>query len=236
MTKQPITYRVLFTFVLLLIFPVFHSYATTTDAIFDQVRQAAENEVKAQLTAPQYGTLKVTAANLDTRLRISHCPTPFTTAIPGKQNLSHNVNVLVSCEETNWQVYVPVRIQIEESLLIATKPLARGEVITLNDLQLTQRERRFQRGIAYRDPDQVVGAKVRRGINAGDLIQGNDICLVCRNDSVKIIAAGGGLNIITPGKAMGDGLMGEQVKVQNEKSRRIIDARITGVGEVSVNF
>ncbi len=71
----------------------------------------------------------------------------------------------------------------------------------------------------------------------GDAIQGSDICLVCRNDSVLIKAGRSGLNIVTKGTALSDGsLGGEQIRVQNTKSKRIVDGTITGVGEVTVNF
>ncbi len=204
--------------------------------ILNLVQQIAEDYVEQQVTLPKYGTLTVTAAQLDARLRLSECEFPINATIPGKQSLTHSVNVLVSCDIPRWQVYVPVRISLEMPLVVAAKPLSRGEVIQTGDVHVTMMERRFQRGISYNDTSLVIGAKVRRGINPGDVVQGNDICLVCRNDAVRIIAVGGGLNIVTPGKALSDGLLGDQIKVQNNKSRRVIDGRITGVGEVSVDF
>ena len=64
----------------------------------------------------------------------------------------------------------------------------------------------------------------------------NDICLVCRNDSVLIRAGQSGLAIVTTGKALSDGAIGDEIRVQNSKSKRIIDGVITAVGEVSVKY
>ncbi|MBN8115235.1 flagella basal body P-ring formation protein FlgA, partial [Vibrio vulnificus] len=45
-----------------------------------------------------------------------------------------------------------------------------------------------------------------------------------------------GMSITTKGTAMSDGVVGEQIKVKNDKSNRIIDAQVSGVGEVTVAF
>nr|WP_086941136.1 flagellar basal body P-ring formation chaperone FlgA [Thaumasiovibrio occultus] len=205
-------------------------------AMLALIQQTAEQHAATQIDPPDYGELTLSAATLDSRLNYTQCPSPLLSEIPGRQSMTHNVNVLVSCPELGWKVYVPVRIQLTLPLVVATRPLARGEVIGAGDVEVAMREQRFQRGLSYNEPQLVVGAKVKRAINHGDIIQGNDICLVCRNDVVNIIAAGGGLNIVTPGTALGDGLLGEQIKVQNSKSRRIVEGKVTGVGEVSVIF
>ena len=202
----------------------------------EMVQQAAEEYVKNMIETPARGQLTVQAANLDSRLRLTACPAPLDTSIPGKQSLTGNVTVLVSCQPENWQVYVPVRIRLLLPRVVASKPLARGAVLTAEDLVVQLVETRFQRGIVFDHPEQIIGSKVKRAVNMGEAVQGNDICLVCRNDSVLIKAGGGGLNIVTQGTALSDGSLGDQIRVQNTKSKRVVDAIITGVGEVTVNY
>jgi flagella basal body P-ring formation protein FlgA len=51
-----------------------------------------------------------------------------------------------------------------------------------------------------------------------------------------IYATMGEMTITTRGEALRDGAVGEQVKVKNNRSQRIIDATVSGIGEVSVRF
>ncbi len=62
------------------------------------------------------------------------------------------------------------------------------------------------------------------------------VCVVCRNDSVLIQAISNGMNITTKGTALSDGSLGQQIRVKNDKSNRIIDAQVSGIGEVVVQF
>ncbi|WP_064605488.1 flagellar basal body P-ring formation chaperone FlgA [Photobacterium sp. J15] len=202
----------------------------------DRVQHTAEEFVKNIVEKPEKGQLTVKAANLDSRLRLTPCSAPLESSIPGKQNLSGNVTVLVRCEPENWQVYVPVRIKLLLPRVVAAKPLSRGEVLSAANLDIRMVETRFQRGILFDNPQQIIGSKVKRNVNMGDAVEGGDICLVCRNDSVLIKAGGNGLNIVTKGIALSDGSLGEQIRVQNTKSKRVVDGIITGVGEVTVNF
>lgn len=202
----------------------------------NMVQHAAEEYVKTIVDFPPKGQLTVKAANLDSRLKLTICPEHLESSVPGKQSLTGNVTVLVSCRSESWQVYVPVRIQLLLPRVVATKPLARGVVLSASDLAVQMVETRFQRGVVFERPQQIIGSKVKRNVNMGDAIQGSDICLVCRNDSVLIKAGRSGLNIVTKGTALSDGSLGEQIRVQNTKSKRVVDGTITGVGEVTVNF
>ncbi|MEJ2764179.1 flagellar basal body P-ring formation chaperone FlgA [Photobacterium sp. MCCC 1A19761] len=202
----------------------------------DIIQHTAEEYVKTIVDKPTKGQLTVKAANLDSRLKLGHCTAPLDVSVPGKQSLSGNITVLVRCPTDGWQVYVPVQTQLLLPRVVAIKPLARGAVLTNADLDVQLVEARFQRGVLFDAPEQIIGSKVKRNVNIGEAIEGNDICLVCRNDAVLIKAGHSGFNVITKGIALSDGSLGEQVRVQNSKSKRIVDGVITGVGEVTVSF
>lgn len=202
----------------------------------DTVQHTAERHVEQLINVPERGELKLTAASLDSRLRLSECSEPLNSTIPGKQSLTGNVTVLIRCSPENWQVYVPVRVQLLLPRVVATTPLARGLVLNASHLSVKLVESRFQRGIVFEQPAEIIGSKVKRTVNMGEAVQGNDICLVCRNDAVMIKAGNGGLNIITNGTALSDGALGEQIRVQNTKSKRIVDGTVSAVGEVTVNY
>ncbi|MDD1783298.1 flagellar basal body P-ring formation protein FlgA [Enterovibrio sp. ZSDZ35] len=200
------------------------------------VKDAAESFVETLITAPEHGKLEVQAGHLDSRLTLSNCPSELKTTVPGRQSLNKSVTVMVRCEEDDWQVYVPVQIKLLTPIIVAKRPLDRGVTLTNEDLIIQLVEARFQRGQTYTDADIIIGSRIKRNVGIGEPVQGNDICMVCRNDEVIITASGSGLNIIAKGSALSDGALGEQIKVRNSKSNRIVDATITAVGRVDVKF
>jgi flagella basal body P-ring formation protein FlgA len=84
--------------------------------------------------------------------------------------------------------------------------------------------------------DAVLGAKAKKNLRLGEIIEDRDICVVCRNETVTIKAIKFGMIITTKGVALKDGSHGEQIKVKNIKSNRIISGQVTGVSEVTVIF
>ncbi|ELI6446837.1 TPA: flagellar basal body P-ring formation chaperone FlgA [Photobacterium damselae] len=210
------------------------SFAADID--LETIRHSAEAFVQTQITPPKEGELSIEAAQLDSRLRFSHCSEPLETSLPGKQEINNNATVLVRCNHENWQVYVPVRVQLLLPRVVASVPLGRGMVLSPSNLTVALIESRFQRGAIYQSPQALFGAKVKRNVKIGEAVQANDICMVCRNDKVVISAGQPGLKIITQGTALSDGTLGEQIRVKNNRSNKIISAQVSAVGEVDVSY
>ncbi|HIF9308815.1 TPA: flagellar basal body P-ring formation chaperone FlgA [Photobacterium damselae] len=206
------------------------------DINLETIRHSAEAFVQTQITPPKEGELSIEAAQLDSRLRFSHCSEPLETSLPGKQEINNNATVLVRCNHENWQVYVPVRVQLLLPRVVASVPLGRGMVLSPKNLTVALIESRFQRGAIYQSPQALFGAKVKRNVKIGEAVQANDICMVCRNDKVVISAGQPGLKIITQGTALSDGTLGEQIRVKNNRSNKIISAQVSAVGEVDVSY
>jgi flagella basal body P-ring formation protein FlgA len=53
---------------------------------------------------------------------------------------------------------------------------------------------------------------------------------------VVIRAQTGAVNVVMPGEAMADGVPGEQIRVRNLRSQRIIKARVVEPGAVQVTL
>ncbi|WP_205690487.1 hypothetical protein, partial [Poseidonibacter lekithochrous] len=59
------------------------SFAADID--LETIRHSAEAFVQTQITPPKEGELSIEVAQLDSRLRFSHCSEPLETSLPGKQ-------------------------------------------------------------------------------------------------------------------------------------------------------
>lgn len=200
------------------------------------IKEAAKSYVETLILTPTYGKLEVVAGHLDPRLRLTDCPSALQTSLPGRQTLNKSVTVLVRCEEDQWQIYIPVKIKLMIPIIVAKRPLDRGVTINKNDVMIQLVNAQFQRGQTYTDASSLIGARIKRVVGIGEAIQGNDICMVCRNDEVIMTAGKNGLHIVVKGSALSDGTLGEQIKVRNSKSNRIVDATITAVGHVEIAF
>ncbi|MBL4829716.1 MAG: flagellar basal body P-ring formation protein FlgA [Aliivibrio sp.] len=200
------------------------------------IKSAATAHVRSLVTQPENGVLSIEAGYLDSRIRTSDCPVALETSLPGNKRVSDHSSILVQCLPDKWRVYVPVRTKLMVPLITAVKPLSRGTVLSSSDLTSTLVNTNTYRKGGFTDKDKIIGPRVKRSVRMGEPIEKGDICLVCRNDKVIIKAVKGGLSIVTKGTALNDGSLGEQVKVKNDKSKRIIEGIVTNVGEISVRF
>ena len=210
-------------------------FAATPEQV-KMIQNAAENHVLNSVEVAEGGELVVSAANIDDRIFATDCPNTLTTSSSSSNSSASNITVLVECEPDNWKIYVPVRLTMRVPMVTAANHISRGQVLTDNDITISMVDLLRFRRQGFSSIERVVGAKTKKNVKLGDVIEQNDICVVCRNDSVLIQANASGMNITTKGTALSDGSFGEQIKVKNDKSNRIIDAQVSGIGEVTVQF
>ncbi|WGV99605.1 flagellar basal body P-ring formation chaperone FlgA [Vibrio sp. YMD68] len=219
----------------LLILFSFFSYSATNEQI-EAIQQSAENYILNHVEHPVGGQLQARAANIDSRVFATDCPAPLLASSSSLSNQSSNITVLIECSEDNWRLYVPVRITTLGPQVTLSSPLNRGEIISANDVTISMVDLHRFRRQGFSSLNMVIGAKVKRNLNVGSVIQDKDICVVCRNETVVIRAVKEGMAITTKGIALSDGVAGEQIRVKNSKSNRIIEGRVTGINQVTVQF
>lgn len=220
---------------ILLIMFSFFAHSATENQI-QQIKVAAENHILTTVPHPEGGNLSVNAANIDQRIKATDCPEPLATSASSTSSTRSNINVLVECPTDDWKVYVPVRLSVSIPMVVSARPLARGEMISLSDVRITMIELQRFRKEGFSEPSQIVGAKLKRNVRLGDVVERNDICVVCRNEKVTIRAVKSGMTITTQGTSLQDGGTGDQVRVKNDKSQRIIEGIVTNAAEITVTF
>ncbi|ENG7521699.1 flagellar basal body P-ring formation protein FlgA [Vibrio harveyi] len=209
---------------------------SATESQIEQIRTAAEQHILSTVEHPAGGKLTVNAANIDPRIKATDCPEPLETSASSTSSTRSNINVLVECLADNWKVYVPVRISASVPMIVSTRQLGRGEIISASDVTTSMIELQRFRKDGFTNFEQVVGAKLKRNVRLGDVVERNDVCVVCRNEKVTIRAVKGGMTITTQGTALQDGSSGDQVRVKNDKSQRIIEGIVTGIAEITITF
>ena len=219
---------------LLLFFSV--NVLSATPEQIKKIQDAAEHHVLSTVEKPAGSEVEAQAADLDSRVYATICPIPLQTSSSSHNGSASHITVLVECVPDNWKLYVPVRVTLNVPMITAATPLTRGQVITSQNISISMVNMLRFRRQGFSSESMVIGAKLKHSVRLGDVISQNDICVVCRNESVIIKAGTNGMSITTKGTALSDGNYGEQIKVKNDKSNRIIDAKVSGIGQVVVQF
>lgn len=110
-------------------------------------------------------------------------------------------------------------------------PLTRGSEIRPSDIAVTDMPRRSVPHDAVTDIEAIVGMAARRSLIAGEPVREGDIeapKIVQRNGSVMLVYRTDTLTITTLGRSLDDGAEGDSIRVLNLRSKRIIDAVVTG--------
>ena len=90
---------------------------------------------------------------------------------------------------------------------------------------------------ALRLRGELLGKEVQRALIAGRPVLAASVReprAVRRGDQVLIAFSGDGIDLTAPGRALQDGILGDQVRVVNLASNRTITAAVAGSGRVTV--
>lgn len=136
---------------------------------------------------------------------------------------------------------VAVRVDVEalSDMVVTTRQLERGEVISATDVSLQKRDLSAAGGKLCRSLDEVVGKRLK-GTAKGNMPLRSDqlekIPLVKNGQQVLIVLENDLMRITSNGRAKGAGAAGELVMVQSLASQKDILARVVDSSTVRVEF
>lgn len=202
------------------------------------IQDAARNHLLDSLDEDATG-VSITPGNLDSRLRLAQCDQPLETFIPYGRKNSYRVTVGVRCNgSARWTLFVPVTLMDERVVVIANRQLPRGTIVSADDITLERRDvARLHKGYLT-DMDQVLGKKLKRSVQNSGIMNPSQLTVqhaVKKGSQVTILAQIGSLQVRMSGKALGNGVIGERIKVENSSSSRQIEATIVSPGIVQAS-
>ena len=201
----------------------------------ESVRQLAKSFVEKNISSPAFGKTVVTPAEIDPRIVIKPCETPLALNIP-ENRVSRNVNVKISCDDsTPWQFYLPVKVETQIPVLVANQPISKGSILDNSNVTLVYKDQFEVRGESYSDLDAIMGAKAQRTLSHNTPITPRNICVVCKGDAVEIVAKSDTFMIKTDGIAMKNANIGEQIRVKNARSGKMVIAVVETINKVIIN-
>ncbi|MCP4414236.1 MAG: flagellar basal body P-ring formation protein FlgA [Gammaproteobacteria bacterium] len=202
-----------------------------------QLKSIAENFIHHNLQTNSDRKYKIQSGKLDPRLRLVNCdslPEAFT---PPGSRLQGNTTVGIRCNSPKpWSIYIPVKIAIYQQAMVATIKLARGHILSDDDITLEEVDVSRIRGQVFSNMAPLTGTKLKTSVQPGQVLDTTQVCLVCKGDTVTITADDQLISISMSGVALNDGSKGDIIRVQNNASRLIIDATIMNNHTVMVGI
>lgn len=207
--------------------------------LIDVTEQFLEQTVSEYLSRSAIDArYEVVVARLDPRLRLNQCDQTLTTSLGSTAIPVGRVSVRVSCEGSSpWSVFIPSHVRLYRQVLVASRSLLRGTVLTDADVRLAERDVSILTQGYLTRHDEALGNKLTRPAQPDQVITPNQLEMakvVRKGDQVVITARSGSISVRMPGEAMADGVTGKQIPVKNQRSGRTIKARVTGPGQVEV--
>lgn len=207
-----------------------------TDGVTDYLRGLVEEK---QPTDTAIHAVNVQAQAIDHRLRLAPCPAELDYSTNANTQLPGRALVKVSCKspQTSWSIYVSASVSWEQDIVVAAVGLRRGQDIGAGDVRL---ERRLltRPGVKYvHSLDQVIGKVAGRRVAANKAVDWRlleQADLVRKGETVQLLARNASIAVKIEGRALTSGAKGEQIRVQNPLSNRIVDALATARGRAEI--
>jgi len=212
----------------------FSIFAQKLDANY--IENLAKKYLEQHIVKPEAANRKIEISSIDPRLNIKSCDTPLTVNILENNN-NRNVNVKISCEGiTPWKLYLPAKITITLPIVIAKNYISKDSILDESNIVVIQRDSFKIRGEYFSDLNVILNNKATTSIAKGRIITRNDICLVCKDASVTIVAGNKNFAIETDGVALSNGTLGQTIRVKNKHSGRTVSAQIISANHVKINL
>ena len=192
----------------------------------ESIRAAAEQHVRSRI-APGGYTVRVTAGELDPRLRLAPCSGPLHASTAAHSALQARTTVGVSCGQgATWTVYVPVEIESEIPVLVLRAAAARGSRLEPGDVVTQMRRVPGIPSNYVTDVRSLEGHTLKRNLPPGAALTMDALVpdvVVRRGDQVTLLAVAGGIEVRATGRALSDGRDGARIRVQNLSSQKVVE-------------
>jgi flagella basal body P-ring formation protein FlgA len=195
----------------------------------------------ARATAAAH-TGQTAAADLDVRapdprVRLPLCEAPLEGRVAPGTRSPTQLTIEVACARPAWRQYVPVRVRVEEPVVVATRTIARGQAIEGSDVELARRELGGLGAGYFRATDGVVGRIAQRPIGAGEVVApaaAKPPTVVRRGQQVTLLATAGAVQVRVDGFALGDAGVTERVRVRNANTGRQVEGVVRSADLVEI--
>ena len=196
--------------------------------------ESAEHYINERLDTTELESIKVKAMPIDARLNIPACPSPVVFSANEETLNQSNITVKTNCPDSNWYMFLSIRVTRMQSVVVISSAVSPGTVLTKQNIKVVDMDKKRLRSSTFADIEDVIGARIKRRLRPGRPVDPNNLCFVCKGDSIVIKAGSPGMQVKASGVALQDGNIGDTILVRNARSKKKIDAQVVSTNEVRV--
>ncbi len=168
------------------------------------------------------GKVDIEITPVDSRLRLAPCK-DLQAFLPPGSRLIGKTSIGVRCTaQPGWRVFLQADIKVSVDLLVASRPLSQGTVLSAADLS-TQRGELGRPGLIFA-PAQAIGKTLRFAIGTGQVLREDMLrapLLIRQGQNVTLRVRGNGFIVSQRGKALNDASAGEVVRIRTPNAQVI---------------
>jgi flagella basal body P-ring formation protein FlgA len=164
---------------------------------------------------------------IEPRLELAKCHAPIRAFLSSAHHMKDRATIELRCPDAkDWHFFVQVRIVGTSPVAVAVHAIVVGAVLQASDLRVEEHDIADLPLGFMDDPAVAVGLTVARPIAGGAYITNQHLVApkaVQRGQMVTLVAETGGVSIRMAGRALGDGLINQRVKVTNLSSGKVVE-------------
>lgn len=217
-----------------------NAYADEMQSL-DTLRLLVEKYVTENI-GPHDGKLTVQVGKIDERLQLKSCPiknlevvNPYNTALIDTTVLSVSCNIPTQ----NWTMYIPIKLRLTQQVVTASHLISPNTVIGKNDLTFKNIDIKLLNKDYTQTPEQVIGMTSTVPLEIGTAIPPSKLIrpkVVFRGEAVSIRVKNQNLLVTMDGVALEDGRLGQLIHIKNNRSKRVVQGRVTGKQIITVEI
>jgi flagella basal body P-ring formation protein FlgA len=202
------------------------------DSIYELVKDAVTRNINTS------GEYEISVLPLDSLLKLPECTEPLEAFTTTDLIKAGRTSIGVRCNgEKKWSIFTSAVIKIYENVIVLSRPVQRGEIITRQHLAIEKKDVSKLRGDFVTQAEQIENKQAARYIQTGAIPGLRSFIepkLIKRGDKIIISTIQPAFSIRMSGVAMMDGSKDQLIRIKNENSGRIISATVIEAGLVSV--
>lgn len=179
-------------------------------------------------------------SKLDSRLRLKACPKALVVEFARRDLDLGNTAVKVSCPaEPAWKIHLPVQVEVFEDVVVAAKPLLKGQIIDASAVTFRKQNIARLRNGYYLKNSSFKELQARRNLRQGTVLTPANLAprlMVRSGQKVTLVLDYNGLQIKSTGTALQSATLGQVVRVRNSQSLRVVEGIVSGEALVRVSI
>lgn len=177
---------------------------------------------------------------LDSRLRLGSCATDLIIEFARPDRTHGNTALNIQCTRPKpWKIHLPVSVDLYDDVMIAAKPLVKGQFIDESTILYEKRSiSQLNNGYFTRD-SEVNQLEARRNLARGSILTPANLAarmLVRSGQQVTLVLNVNGIQVKSTGQALQSARLGQVVRVRNSQSSRIVEGVVFGEALVKVGI